>query len=91
MGALRLREGPSPDGTDCDRLSTVVIVHELFGKCVRRFLQSEKLRCESRHGNPYLIIHAGHLNLAQSGHYNFATTILVHTILVMLNFTYEYC
>jgi hypothetical protein len=28
-----------------------------------------KTCCESRHGNPYLIIHAGHLNLAQSGHY----------------------
>ncbi|SAB82170.1 Uncharacterised protein [Enterobacter hormaechei] len=39
------------------------------------FIQSEKLRCESRHGNPYLIIHAGHLNLAIIGHYNFATTI----------------
>jgi hypothetical protein len=26
------------------------------------FIQCEKLRCESRHGNPYLIIHAGHLN-----------------------------
>ncbi|MCU3141293.1 hypothetical protein N8T02_24580, partial [Enterobacter asburiae] len=41
------------------------------------FIQCEKLRCESRHGNPYLIIHAGHLNLAIIGHYNFATTTYV--------------
>ncbi|MCU7771733.1 hypothetical protein, partial [Klebsiella pneumoniae] len=38
-----------------------------------------------RHGNPYLIIHAGHLNLAQGGHYNFAVTKLVRVIIVMLN------
>ena len=43
------------------------------------FIQSEKLRCESRHGNPYLIIHAGHLNLAQGGHYNFAVTDVAST------------
>ncbi|WP_222859426.1 hypothetical protein, partial [Klebsiella oxytoca] len=45
---------------------------------------------ESRHGNPYLIIHGGHLNLAQSGHYNFATTKLVRVIIVMLNSLHEY-
>ncbi|WP_417640562.1 hypothetical protein, partial [Klebsiella sp. FR21TRMT6331] len=36
-------------------------------------------------GNPYLIIHAGHLNLAIIGHYNFATTILVRIMYIMLN------
>ncbi|MEY5217358.1 hypothetical protein WI647_11985, partial [Salmonella enterica subsp. enterica serovar Corvallis] len=32
-----------------------------------------------------LIIHAGHLNLAQSGHYNFAVTMLVRIMYIMLN------
>ncbi|RSV80464.1 hypothetical protein EGH56_23640 [Klebsiella aerogenes] len=32
-----------------------------------------------------LIIHDGHLNLAQSGHYNFAVTTTVRIIYLMLN------
>ena len=32
-----------------------------------------------------LIIHDGHLNLAQSGHYNFAVTIKVRIMYIMLN------
>ncbi len=32
-----------------------------------------------------LIIHDGHLNLAQSGHYNFAVTALVRLMRFMLN------
>ncbi len=32
-----------------------------------------------------LIIHDGHLNLAQSGHYNFAVTLIVRAIYLMLN------
>lgn len=32
-----------------------------------------------------LIIHDGHLNLAQGGHYNFAVAALVHLMRFMLN------
>lgn len=50
------------------------------------FVQSEKLRCMSRHQNPSMVSpHDGHLNLAQSGHYNFATTGAVRPRYVMVN------
>lgn len=32
-----------------------------------------------------LIIHDGHLNLAQGGHYNFATTVQLRLMRFMLN------
>lgn len=42
------------------------------------FIQSEKLRCMSRHQDPSVVnLRDGHLNLAQGGHYNFATTTFV--------------
>lgn len=50
------------------------------------FVQSEKLRCMSRHQNPSMVsLRDGHLNLAHGGHYNFATTILVRIMYIMLN------
>ncbi len=50
------------------------------------FIQSKKLRCMSRHQNPSMVsLHDGHLNLAQSGHYNFAITLLVRIMYIMLN------
>ncbi len=43
------------------------------------FIQSEKLRCMSRHQNSSMVsLRDGHFNLAIDGHYNFAATIFVY-------------
>ncbi len=52
----------------------------------QKIANRKKLRCVSRHQNPSMVnLRDGHLNLAQSGHYNFAVIPLVRIMYIMLN------